>query len=134
MTTDNENDPFYFKRFLHAQETTYLSVLEELRRGDKETHWMWFIFPQIAGLGESEKDTHYSIKTLEEARAYLNHPILGQRLLECTRLILKIENAPAESIFGYSDSLKLQSSMTLFESASDPVPCIQRPLIYFLMG
>ena len=105
-------------RFLSAQQNTYPQVLKELRNGKKLTHWMWFIFPQIEGLGQSPTAKYYSIKTTEEAKEYLMHPILGARLLECTNAILKIENKTADEIFGSPDNAKLRSSMTLFNFVS----------------
>lgn len=105
-------------RFLSAQQNIYPQVLKELRNGKKTSHWMWFIFPQIEGLGHSPTAKYYSIKTpdsyRDEAKEYIAHPILGTRLLECSNIILKIENKTADEIFGYSDTAKLKSSMTLF--------------------
>jgi uncharacterized protein (DUF1810 family) len=105
-------------RFLTAQQPIYPQVLKELRNGNKTSHWMWFVFPQIEGLGHSSTAKFYSIKTIEEAKEYLAHPILGKRLLECANAILKIENKTADQIFGYPDNLKLKSSMTLFNFVS----------------
>jgi len=105
-------------RFVEAQQNEYHQVLQELRNGKKTTHWMWFIFPQIEGLGQSSTAKYYSIKTIDEAKEYLAHPILGARLLECTNAILKIENKTANEIFGYPDNAKLKSSMTLFNFVS----------------
>ncbi len=105
-------------RFLSAQQLIYPQVLKELRNGKKTTHWMWFIFPQIEGLGHSPTAKYYSIKTpdsyRDEAKEYLMHPILGKRLLECSNIILEIQNKTADEIFGYPDTAKLKSSMTLF--------------------
>ena len=101
-------------RFLSAQQLIYPQVLKELRNGKKTSHWMWFIFPQIEGLGHSSTAKYYSIKTIEEAKEYLTHPILGKRLLECSNIILEIQNKTADEIFGYPDTAKLKSSMTLF--------------------
>jgi uncharacterized protein (DUF1810 family) len=122
-TGDNSirNDPFDLNRFLVAQERVYGSVLAELRGGRKRTHWMWFIFPQIDGLGFTPTSKHYAIKSIEEARAYLDHPVLGQRLMECAAEVLSVEGRSASAIFGYPDDMKLNSSMTLFASvAKDP--------------
>jgi len=105
-------------RFLTAQQNVYLQVLKELRNAKKTTHWMWFIFPQIEGLGHSSTAKYYSIKTIEEAKEYVAHPILGKRLLECSKIILEIENKTADDIFGYPDNAKLKSSMTLFNFVS----------------
>ena len=101
-------------RFLEAQQSIYSNVVKELQNGNKTTHWMWFIFPQIDGLGHSATAKYYSIKTIEEAKEYLMHPILGKRLLECTNIIAGIENKTADEIFGYIDTIKLRSCMTLF--------------------
>jgi uncharacterized protein (DUF1810 family) len=113
-------DPFDLGRFTSAQEEIYGRVLAELRRGQKETHWMWFIFPQIDGLAYSTTSKHYAIKSLEEARQYLSHPVLGRRLLECAETVLAIEGRSISEIFGYPDDLKLKSSMTLFAYGADP--------------
>ena len=110
----NLDDPFDLSRFLKAQEPVYEHVLSELRRGQKRTHWMWFIFPQIDGLGFSATTKYYAIKSLEEARHYLAHPVLGVRLRECTETVLVVEGRSVSEIFGYPDDLKLKSSMTLF--------------------
>ena len=101
-------------RFIEAQQNVYPQVLKELRNGKKTSHWMWFIFPQIQGLGHSSTAKYYSIKTIEEAKEYLAHPVLGKRLLECSNIILEIKNKIADEIFGYPDNLKLKSSMSLF--------------------
>ncbi|HSJ68827.1 MAG TPA: DUF1810 domain-containing protein [Anditalea sp.] len=109
-------------RFLIAQEEIYGQVVFELKTGQKRSHWMWFIFPQIKGLGLSSTAKYFALKDIEEARAYYNHPILGGRLLECTKLLNNIENPDVDYIFGYPDNLKLKSSLTLFmEATSDPL-------------
>ena len=113
-------DPFGLSRFIKAQDKIYDRVLHELRSGRKRTHWMWFVFPQIAGLGYSSTTQYYSIKSAEEARQYLKHPVLGERLRECAETILALEGLSVEEIFGYPDDLKLKSSMTLFASAAEP--------------
>jgi len=107
------------ERFVGAQERVYTAALAELRRGKKESHWMWFIFPQIAGLGSSLTARYYAIASLGEARAYLNHPVLGPRLTECTEAVLTHRGRNAEAIFGGVDAMKFRSSMTLFEAASE---------------
>jgi len=107
-------EPFDLSRFLFAQEDVYDTALSELRRGRKETHWMWFVFPQLAGLGHSAMARRYAIRSLEEAAAYLAHPVLGPRLLGCCRAIISVEGRSASQIFGDPDDLKLRSSMTLF--------------------
>jgi uncharacterized protein (DUF1810 family) len=109
------NDVYDLQRFVDAQERVYDSVLEELRRGQKTNHWMWFIFPQIKGLGASATAQAYAISSLEEARAYWEHPILGPRLRECTRLVLGLEGRSVEQIFHHPDNLKFRSCMTLFD-------------------
>ena len=105
-------------RFLEAQEFCYPEVLAELRRARKTTHWMWFIFPQVAGLGSSAMSQRFAIGSLEEARAYLDHPVLGARLRECSDLLLGTSERSAEEIFGSIDAMKLRSCMTLFARAA----------------
>ncbi|HXY53366.1 MAG TPA: DUF1810 domain-containing protein [Nitrospirota bacterium] len=117
--TIGRDDPFGLSRFINAQDGVYDRVLEELKNGRKRSHWMWYIFPQVDGLGYSATSKHYAIKSVEEARAYLNHPVLGSRLLECANTVLATEGRSASGIFGYPDDLKLQSSMTLFASVAD---------------
>lgn len=113
---------FNLDRFLKAQQNQYQTILAELRDGHKRTHWMWFVFPQISGLGRSETARFYAIKNLDEARAYLGHPVLGERLIECTQAVLKVQNRSLQQIFGSPDDLKFRSSMTLFECVSpDPM-------------
>jgi uncharacterized protein (DUF1810 family) len=112
-------DPFGLERFLDAQDGVYGQVLAELRTGRKASHWMWFIFPQIDGLGHSATARHFAIRGLAQARAYLAHPVLGARLAECTRLVNAVAGASAHDIFGSPDDLKFRSSMTLFELAAD---------------
>lgn len=107
------------QRFVDAQTPVYEQVGAELRSGRKRTHWIWFVFPQIAGLGKSPTAQHFAIASLEEARAYVNHPVLGPRLRECTRWVNDIEGQPIEQIFGYPDDLKFRSCMTLFAHATD---------------
>lgn len=102
-------------RFVEAQAHAYADALAELRDGRKESHWMWFIFPQIAGLGTSPTSRFYAIASLDEARAYLAHPLLGARLRECTEAVLAHAGTRAEAIFGGIDAVKLRSSMTLFD-------------------
>lgn len=112
------DDPYRLARFVEAQNPVYGQVLAELRRGRKTSHWMWFIFPQIQGLGSSETARYYAISGRTEAAAYLEHPILGLRLRECTELVLAVEGRKIEEIFGWPDDLKFKSSMTLFANAS----------------
>jgi uncharacterized protein (DUF1810 family) len=112
------DDPYNLGRFVDAQERVFGQVCSELRSGSKRSHWMWFIFPQIKGLGHSAISVEYSISSLEEAKAYLNNPILGPRLRECTRLVNQIEGRSIEDIFGYPDDMKFHSSITLFAHAA----------------
>ncbi|MPR33574.1 DUF1810 domain-containing protein [Salmonirosea aquatica] len=112
------NDPHDLNRFVAAQENVYETALKEIRNGRKQTHWMWFIFPQIVGLGQTEISKTYAIKSREEALAYLNHPTLGERLREASQALLSVEDKSATDIFGTPDDLKLRSSMTLFKSVS----------------
>ena len=109
------DDPYDLNRFLSAQEGAYARALAELKGGQKRTHWMWYIFPQIDGLGYSPTAKFYAIKSIEEARQYLNHPVLGKRLFECTEAVLASKGRSVSEIFGYPDDLKFKSSMTLFE-------------------
>lgn len=121
--SSNPSDPFHLQRFVDAQNVAYATVCSELRAGHKQSHWMWFIFPQIAGLGSSATAKYYAISSLAEAKAYLSHPILGPRLAECCRLVTGVEGRSAEEIFGYPDYLKFRSSLTLFAAAAlDPRP------------
>ena len=113
-------DAFGLQRFVDAQQPVYEQALAELRRGRKQSHWMWFIFPQIAGLGGSAMARRYAIGSLAEARAYLDHALLGPRLDECTRALLAHRGARAEAILGGIDAMKLRSSMTLFGQAAGP--------------
>ncbi len=112
------SDPFDLQRFVDAQQRVYPGVLDELRAGRKRSHWIWFIFPQIAGLGSSPTAVHFAISSLEEARAYLAHEVLGPRLHECTQLVNELEGPSIEQIFGTPDDLKVRSSMTLFTRAT----------------
>jgi uncharacterized protein (DUF1810 family) len=112
-------DRFGLERFVQAQQSAIDEVRRELRQGRKCSHWMWFIFPQLKGLGKSWNADHYGISSIEEAQAYLRHPVLGPRLIECTKLVNAIEGSSAEEIFGDIDSVKFRSSMTLF-AETDP--------------
>jgi uncharacterized protein (DUF1810 family) len=113
------NDPFDLKRFLDAQEPEYSTVLSELRAGRKRSHWIWYIFPQLRGLGSSSMAQVYAIASIEEAQAYLKHPVLGPRLEECTALVNRVEGHAIDEIFGFPDNLKFRSSMTLFARAAE---------------
>jgi uncharacterized protein (DUF1810 family) len=132
--TIGRDDAFGLSRFISAQDSVYDRVLEELKSGRKRSHWMWYIFPQVDGLGYSATTKHYAIKSMEEARAYLNHPVLGSRLLECADAVLAIEGRSASDIFGYPDDLKLQSSMTLFASVAGPDSVFVRVLDKYFQG
>jgi len=114
------SDPYTLSRFTRAQETKYGRVLAEVKDGRKETHWMWYIFPQIKGLGRSSKSEFYAIEHIEEALEYLRHPVLGVRLFECTEAVLAITGRSAHDVFGSPDDSKLRSCMTLFEFVSEP--------------
>jgi uncharacterized protein (DUF1810 family) len=117
MSSDGP-DPFDLKRFVRAQESDYQGALEEIAAGRKRTHWMWYIFPQFAGLGLSSTSRHFAIGSLDEARAYLAHPILGPRLIECAEAALTVTDRSAHDIFGSPDDMKLRSSVTLFALVS----------------
>ncbi len=112
------NDTFRLQRFVDAQALVYDTVRTELEAGCKRSHWMWFVFPQVQGLGSSATSRRFAIASLDEARAYLAHPVLGPRLTECTRLVNAIEGKSASQIFGTPDDIKFRSSMTLFAQAS----------------
>jgi uncharacterized protein (DUF1810 family) len=115
----NQSDPFDLQRFVDAQGRVYDTVLGELRGGRKRSHWMWFVFPQLRGLGSSPTAVRFAISSIDEARAYLDHELLGARLRECTDLVRRIDGRTAEEIFGWPDDMKLRSSMTLFARATD---------------
>ena len=123
-----------FADFVREQDLDYDHVLDELRRGHKTSHWIWFIFPQIAGLGRSPMSQRFAIASLDEARAYLAHPVLGARLRECTRLVLAVEGRSANDIFGGLDAMKVRSSMTLFHRAAPDDPEFRQVLERFYAG
>jgi uncharacterized protein (DUF1810 family) len=127
------DDPFDLKRFVEAQAPVYARVREELRAGEKRGHWMWFIFPQIQGLGRSPTAERFAIGSLDEARAYLEHPVLGARLRECTELVNTVEGRKASEIFGFPDDLKFHSSMTLFAKAGDEA-AFRRAIVKYFGG
>lgn len=129
-------DPYDLERFVAAQDggDTYRSAVAELRRGRKTSHWMWFVFPQIAGLGGSTMSRRYAIASLDEARAYLGHPVLGPRLLECVRVVNDLPLADAEEVFGSIDAQKLRSSLTLFMRAAPDEPAFVRALERYFDG
>lgn len=124
------SDRFDLQRFVEAQDPVYPQVLAELRAARKASHWMWFVFPQLAGLGGSPMARRYAISTLEEAKAYLDHPVLGPRLRECSELVLRAAQADVHRIFGSPDDLKFRSCMTLFQRAAPQEPvfgaCLDR--------
>ena len=127
-------DPYDLERFISAQEAagTYVSAVRELQSGRKWGHWMWFVFPQIAGLGQSPTSRRYAIASAGEARAYLDHPVLGPRLLECARIVAGLTGVTAEELLGGIDAVKLRSSMTLFHRVAPENPLFARVLdVYF---
>ena len=128
------NDRFDLDRFVQAQQEVYPRALAELKLGRKCSHWMWFIFPQIDGLGYSSTAKFYAIKSKDEANAYLDHPLLGKRLRECAEALLKIEGKSAAEIFGYPDDLKLRSSLTLFSNVSPADSVFSRVLDRYFGG
>jgi uncharacterized protein (DUF1810 family) len=130
------DDPYNLERFVAAQNAghTYDRAVEELRRGRKTSHWMWFVFPQIAGLGESATSRRYAISSLEEARAYLRHPVLGPRLRECATIVAGSATRTARELFGDIDAMKLRSSITLFLRADPAEPAFQRVLDRYFDG
>ena len=127
-------DTFDLVRFVEAQEDVYAQVLDELEKGAKTGHWIWFIFPQLAGLGESDISEYFAISSIEEARAYTANSILGPRLTECTERVLAIEGKSARQIFGDLDAMKFRSSMTLFAAASEDSQLFQQALDRYFGG
>lgn len=125
------DDPYELERFVTAQASVYDDVVAELRAGRKESHWMWFVFPQMRGLGMSPLAHRYGITSLGEAQAYLRHPVLGPRLLECVSLLLRHRGRSAREILGSPDDLKLRSSMTLFATAAPQEPSFADVLAHF---
>lgn len=115
-------DPFALERFVQAQEPLIADIRRELSAGRKRSHWMWFVFPQLRALGRSPTAQHYGIASLAEAQAYMAHPVLGPRLVECAGLVLAVERRSAHEIFGSPDDMKLRSSMTLFAGAAPDTP------------
>ncbi len=129
-------DPYDLERFVTAQDAhgSYQRALDELRRGRKTSHWMWFVFPQIAGLGQSPTSKLYAISSLAEARAYLDHPELGARLAQCADILATHRGRTAEQIFGGIDAMKLRSSMTLFMHAAPEQPAFRQVIEQFFGG
>ena len=121
-------------RFLDAQNQVYLKALSEIKKGKKDTHWMWYIFPQIKGLGSSETANYYAIKDLNEAAAYLQHPILSKHLVEISEEVLNLKAKTATQIFGTPDDMKLRSCMTLFANVENTNPVFQKVLEKFFNG
>jgi uncharacterized protein (DUF1810 family) len=115
-------------RFIDAQKSDYATALSEIKNGKKRSHWMWYVFPQIAGLGFSETSKFYSLKSLREAQEYLKHPVLGPRLIEISNALLDLKSNDAHSVFGFPDDQKLRSSMTLFSGLPDTNPVFQAVL------
>ncbi len=128
------DDPYDLNRFVEAQSTAYAAALSELQRGKKRSHWMWYIFPQLVGLGVSQTAQQYAIRGLEEARAYLAHPVLGPRLEKCAEVVLGIEEKTAPEIFGNTDAMKLRSCATLFAQVPDAGPVFERLLDKYYEG
>lgn len=129
-TSDSQrtDDPHDLNRFVQAQVDDYEQALSEIKSGQKRSHWMWYIFPQLDGLGTSWTAKRFAIKSLDEAKAYLNHPILGPRLLQCAEAVVRLEGRSATAIFGYPDDLKLRSCATLFACALPPGSVFDRLL------
>ena len=130
------DDPYRLRRFEEAQDEggTYRAAVSELRAGRKASHWMWFVFPQIAGLGRSPISRRYAISSLDEAKAYLEHPVLGPRLLESAGVLTELTGRSAEAIFGPVDAMKLRSSMTLFARAAPDEPAFRQVLGRYFGG
>ena len=127
-------DKYNLQRFISAQEHQYVDAISELKSGRKRSHWIWFVFPQIEGLGRSAIAQNYSIKSLAEARAYLYHPLLGARLKECTLTVLKTEGSSARDIFGFPDYLKFHSCMTLFAEIEEEDSIFETTLSKYYEG
>lgn len=134
MRSTDQLDPFNLQRFIRAQDPVFERVKNELGAGLKRSHWMWFIFPQFAGLGGSEMSQHFAIRSGEEATAYLNHPVLGQRLRACTQSVLDIQERSIIEIFGHPDNLKFRSSMTLFGQFGGADSLFQQALMRYFHG
>ena len=128
------SDPYHLERFVTAQSGVYEQVLAELRAGAKRSHWMWFVFPQLAGLGTSAMAARYALASVEEAAAFLEHPLLGLRLRTCTDAVMRVEKRSAEQIFGYPDVLKFRSSLTLFHRAAPEDLLLSAVLLRFFNG
>ncbi len=127
-------DPYNLQRFIDAQARDYRAALAEIRAGRKRSHWMWYVFPQFHGLGFSSTTVHFSIKSADEARAYLDHPLLGSRLRECVDALLALDGCSAHQVFGSPDDLKLKSSMTLFARVSPEGSVFERVIDRYYDG
>ncbi len=132
--SEESRDPHDLERFVRAQAGDYERALAEIRSGRKRSHWMWYIFPQIEGLGFSAMSQRYAIRSLAEARAYLDHPLLGARLVTCVEALLRLEDRSAAQIFGFPDDKKLQSCATLFAEVSSPASVFHRLLDKYYEG
>lgn len=130
----DSGDPYGLARFLVAQEGDYVLALSEIEGGRKRSHWMWYIFPQLDGLAVSSTSRLYAIKSLDEARAYLAHPVLGPRLMECSEAVVRLEGRTAREVFGSPDDLKLRSCATLFACVSPPGSVFERLLAKYYQG
>ena len=130
----SSDDPFDLQRFIDAQNPVYADVCSELKAGRKTSHWMWFIFPQIQGLGHSYMARRFAISSLEEAKAYLHHPVLRDRLLECTESVNHVQGRSIQQILGYPDDLKFRSSMTLFAQADPSITIFSDALSKYFSG
>lgn len=130
----SEPDPHNLQRFLVAQAEDYECALRELKRGRKESHWIWYIFPQVAGLGHSSMAQEYAVQSRDEAVAYLNHPVLGARLKQCSEALLRHRDKQIQDIMGYPDDLKLRSSLTLFATVSTEENIFKKVLDVFYSG
>ena len=134
MRRTDPRDAFNLQRFIQAQDPVFDKVMEELRVGEKRRHWMWFIFPQVAGLGGSEMSRYFAIQSSEEALAYLNHALLGRRLRTCTRLVLDVKERSASDIFGHPDDMKFRSCMTLFAQIAPDPTLFKQALTHYFHG
>ena len=134
FNTSAQDDPFNLRRFVSAQHGVYGRALAELTKGEKRSHWMWFIFPQVDGLGCSTTTKHYAIKSMDEARQYLAHAVLGPRLVECAETVFGIEGRAACEMFAPPDDMKLRSSMTLFASLAEAPDVFRRVLEKYFDG
>ncbi|RYY40582.1 MAG: DUF1810 domain-containing protein [Chitinophagaceae bacterium] len=126
--------PYNLERFINAQDHQYPQALAEVQRGRKTSHWMWYIFPQVKGLGASDMAHHYGIRNIDEAAAYLHHPVLGKRLVEISSALLSLQAMNIEAVLGHTDSLKLRSCMTLFSLVEGADDVFERVLLHYFNG